>query len=75
MGEDNNCSYSVADNPKFYIKDEYGNLKEFGKFASIDPDLFRCGEGSNFFENEEANILELLRTTLQLLVVILIILI
>lgn len=54
MGEDNNCSYSVADNSKFYIKDEYGNLKEFGKFASIDPDLFRCGEGSNFFENEEA---------------------
>lgn len=54
MGEDNNCSYSVANNPKFYIKDEYGNMKEFGKFASVDPDLFRCGEGSNFFENEEA---------------------
>ena len=54
MGEDNNCSYSVADNPKFYIKDEYGNMKEFGKFASADTDLFRCGEGSNFFENEEA---------------------
>lgn len=54
MGEDNNCSYSVADNPKFYIRDEYGNMKEFGKFASVDPDLFRCGEGSNFFENEEA---------------------
>ena len=54
MGEDNNCSYSVTDNPKFYIRDEYGNMKEFGKFASIDPDLFRCGEGSNFFENEEA---------------------
>lgn len=50
MGEDNNCSYSVADNPKFYIRDEYGNMKEFGKFASIDPDLFRCGEGSNFFD-------------------------
>ena len=50
MGEDNNCSYSVADNPKFYIKDEYGNLKEFGEFASVDPDLFRCGEGSNFFD-------------------------
>lgn len=54
MGEDNNCSYSVADNPKFYIRDEYGNMKEFGEFASVDPDLFRCGEGSNFFENEEA---------------------
>lgn len=54
MGEDNNCSYSVADTPKFYIRDEYGNMKEFGKFASVDPDLFRCGEGSNFFENEEA---------------------
>ena len=54
MGEDNNCSYSVADNPKFYIKDEYGNLKEFGKFASADTDLFRCGEGSNFFEDENA---------------------
>ncbi len=54
MGENNNCSYSVISAPKFYIKDEYGNLKEFGKFASVDPDLFRCGEGSNFFENEEA---------------------
>ena len=54
MGEDNNCSYSVADNPKFYIKDEYGNMKEFGKFASADTDLITCGEGSNFFENEEA---------------------
>ena len=54
MGEDNNCSYSVTSDPKFYIKDEYGNLKEFGKFTSVDPDLFRCGKGSNFFENEEA---------------------
>ena len=54
MGEDNNCSYSVADNPKFYIKDEYGNMKEFGEFASADTDLFRCGEGSNFFEDENA---------------------
>lgn len=54
MGEDNNCSYSVADNPKLYIRDEHGNMKEFGKFASVDPDLFRCGKGSNFFENEEA---------------------
>ncbi len=54
MGEDNNCSYSVTSDPKFYIKDEYGNLKEFGKFASVDTDLFRCGEGSNFFENEKA---------------------
>ena len=54
MGENNNCSYSVTSDPKFYIKDEYGNLKEFGKFASVDPDLFRCGEGSNFFENEKA---------------------
>ncbi len=50
MGEDNNCSYSVTSDPKFYIKDEYGNLKEFGKFASVDTDLFRCGEGSNFFD-------------------------
>nr|DAJ17857.1 MAG TPA: hypothetical protein [Siphoviridae sp. ctngg6] len=50
MSEDNNCSYSVVDNPKFYIKDEYGNLKEFGKFASADTDLITCGEGSNFFE-------------------------
>lgn len=54
MGENNNCSYSVTSDLKFYIKDEYGNLKEFGKFASVDPDLFRCGEGSNFFENEKA---------------------
>lgn len=55
MGEENcNNFYSVTSDPKFYIKDEYGNLKEFGKFASVDPDLFRCGEGSNFFENEEA---------------------
>ncbi len=54
MGEDNNCSYSVTDNPKFYIKDEYGNFKEFGKFASVDPDLITCGEGSNFFNDEEA---------------------
>lgn len=54
MGEDNNCSYSVADNPKFYIRDECGNMKEFGKFASVDPDLFRCGEGSNFFEDKNA---------------------
>ena len=50
MGE----SYMTTDNPKFYIKDEYGNMKEFGKFASVDPDLFRCGEGSNFFEDEKA---------------------
>ena len=50
MGEDNNCSYSVTSDPKFYIKDEYGNMKEFGKFASVDPDLFKCGEGSNFFD-------------------------
>lgn len=50
MGEDNNCSYSVTSDPKFYIKDEYGNLKEFGKFASIDPDLVMGGEGSNFFD-------------------------
>ena len=56
MGEDNcnNITYSVIDNPKFYIKDEYGNLKEFGKFASIDTDLVSGGEGSDFFENEEA---------------------
>ena len=56
MGEDNcnNITYSVTDNPKFYIKDEYGNLKEFGKFASIDADLVTCGEGSNFFDDEEA---------------------
>ena len=55
MREDNSsCSYSVADNPKFYIRDEYGNIKEFGKFASIDPTLVMGGEGSNFFENEEA---------------------
>lgn len=46
MGE----SYVTTDNPKFYIKDEYGNMKEFGKFASVDPDLVRCGEGSNFFD-------------------------
>lgn len=46
MGE----SYVTTDNPKFYIKDEYGNMKEFGKFASVDPDLFRCGGGSNFFD-------------------------
>ena len=32
MGE----SYVTTDNPKFYIKDEYGNMKEFGKFASAD---------------------------------------
>lgn len=50
MGE----SYVTTDNPKFYIRDEHGNIEEFGKFASADPDLFRCGEGSNFFENEEA---------------------
>ena len=25
-------------------------MKEFGKFASADTDLFRCGEGSNFFD-------------------------
>lgn len=50
MGEDNNCSYSVTSDPKFYIRDEYGNIKEFGKFASVDPDLFKCGEGSNFFD-------------------------
>ena len=49
-----NCFYTVTDNPKFYIKDEYGNLKEFGKFASADTDLITCGEGSNFFEDEEA---------------------
>ena len=45
-----NCFYTVTDNPKFYIKDEYGNLKEFGKFASSDTDLITCGEGSNFFD-------------------------
>ena len=50
MGE----SYVTTDNPKFYIKDEYGNLKEFGKFASADTDLITCGEGSNFFEDEKA---------------------
>ena len=50
MGE----SYVTTDNPKFYIKDEYGNLKEFGKFASADTDLITCGEGSNFFEDENA---------------------
>ena len=49
-----NCFYTVTDNPKFYIKDEYGNLKEFGKFASADTDLIACGEGSNFFEDEKA---------------------
>ena len=49
-----NCFYTVTDNPKFYIKDEYGNLKEFGKFASADTDLITCGEGSNFFEDEKA---------------------
>ena len=48
MGE----SYVTADNPKFYIKDEYGNMKEFGKFASADTDLITCSEGSNFFEDE-----------------------
>ena len=45
-----NCFYTVTDNPKFYIKDEYGNLKEFGKFASADTDLITCGEGLNFFD-------------------------
>lgn len=50
MGE----SYVTTDNLKFYIKDEYGNLKEFGKFASTDTDLITCGEGSNFFEDENA---------------------
>lgn len=45
-----NCFYTVTDNLKFYIKDEYGNLKEFGKFASADTDLITCGEGSNFFD-------------------------
>lgn len=45
-----NCFYTVTDNPKFYIKDEYGNLKEFGKFASADTDLITWGEGSNFFD-------------------------
>lgn len=45
-----NCFYTVTDNPKFYIKDEYGNLKEFGKFSSADTDLITCGEGSNFFD-------------------------
>lgn len=49
-----NCFYTVTDNPKFYIKDEYGNLKEFGKFASADTDLITCGESSNFFEDEKA---------------------
>ena len=34
MGEDNNYSYSVTSDPKFYIKDKYGNLKEFGKLVS-----------------------------------------
>lgn len=46
------CFYTATDNPKFYIKDEYGNLKEFGKFTNIDTDLITCGEGSNFFEDE-----------------------
>lgn len=50
MGE----SYVTTDNPKFYIKDEYGNMKEFGKFASADTDLIAYGEGSNFFEDENA---------------------
>ena len=50
MGE----SYVTTDNPKFYIKDEYGNMKEFGKFASADTDLITCGKGSNFFEDEKA---------------------
>lgn len=49
-----NCFYTVTDNLKFYIKDEYGNLKEFGKFASANTDLITCGEGSNFFEDEKA---------------------
>lgn len=53
MGENNNCSYYTTDNPKFYIKDEYGNLKEFGKFASVDADLLKSGESSNFFDNED----------------------
>ena len=67
-----NCFYTVTDNPKFYIKDEYGNLKEFGKFASADTDLITCGEGSNFFEMKKLNILELLQIIQQLLDVILI---
>ena len=50
MGE----SYVTTDNPKFYIKDEYVNMKEFGKFASADTDLIAYGEGSNFFEDENA---------------------
>lgn len=49
-----NCFYTMSDSPKFYIKDEYGNLKKFGKFASINTDLITCGEGSNFFEDENA---------------------
>lgn len=50
MGE----SYVTTDNPKFYIKDEYGNMEELGKFASVDANLIACGEGNDFFENEEA---------------------
>lgn len=48
------CLYAVTNNPKFYIKDEYGNLKEFGKFTSADTDLITGGEGSIFFEDENA---------------------
>lgn len=48
-----NCFYTVTDNPKFYIKDEYGNLKEFGKFASADMDLVKGGEGRTFFDEIE----------------------
>lgn len=50
MGE----SYVTTDNPKFYIKDEYGNMEELGKFASVDANLIACGEVNDFFENEEA---------------------
>lgn len=49
MGEDN-CTYSATNDPKFYIRDEDGNLKEFGKFASIDADLVSGGKGLNFFD-------------------------
>ena len=41
--------YTVSDNPKFYIRDEYGNMKEFGKFNRVDMDLVKGGKERNFF--------------------------
>lgn len=41
--------YTVSDNPKFYIRDEYGNMKEFGKFDSADMDLAKGEKERNFF--------------------------